>query len=121
MKANNVYERVRNARLNRGLSQLELAEKLGLTSKAAVSKIENGKCDISTTKLNDIANILGVSPVWLLTGDEVSSEIKNKYNELSDITSRMVNDKEFQELIKKIMKLSPAQIKALMELVNTML
>lgn len=63
-------ERIREARLARGLSQAELAEKAGYTSRAAINKIELGKVDLPRSKVVAIAEALHVSPVWLLGMDD---------------------------------------------------
>ena len=44
-----------------GMSQMELAKKVGYTSKATLSLIENGKRDISTPQLKKLANALDTS------------------------------------------------------------
>ena len=59
-------ERIREARLNRGMSQAELAVKVGYTSRASINKIEKGLVDVPRSKLLAIAKALGVSPAWLL-------------------------------------------------------
>jgi len=63
-------ERIREARLARGLSQAELAEKAGYTSRASINKIELGKVDLPRSKVLAIAEALHVSPTWLLGMDE---------------------------------------------------
>lgn len=63
-------ERIRAARLARGMSQAELAEKAGYTSRAAINKIELGKMDPPRSKVLAIAEALHVSPAWLLGMDE---------------------------------------------------
>lgn len=56
-------------RINAGLSQGELAQELGVTSKA-ISKWENGKSKPTTDKLNKLANIFSVSVEDLLNKKE---------------------------------------------------
>ena len=63
---NTLAERIRDARLNRGMSQAELAEKVGYTSRASINKIEKGLVDVPRSKLLAISKALGVSPAWLL-------------------------------------------------------
>lgn len=59
-------ERIRTKRLELGLSQAELAEKVGYTSRASINKIEKGLVDVPRSKLFAIAKALHVSPAWLL-------------------------------------------------------
>ena len=58
-------ERVKRARQERGLSQSDLAERLGL-SDAYISKIEMGKNAMTVTVLAKLSDALGVSTDWLL-------------------------------------------------------
>ncbi|WP_375174562.1 adenosylcobalamin-dependent ribonucleoside-diphosphate reductase [Pseudooceanicola sp.] len=59
--------RLKEARKNAGLSQEELAAKVGIT-KAAVSNAENGRSD-TMRNLDALATALNVSPGWLQFGE----------------------------------------------------
>ncbi|WP_273839974.1 XRE family transcriptional regulator [Providencia rettgeri] len=60
-------QRLKSARQDTGLTQSGLAKAVGV-SQAAIQKIETGKASKST-KLIEIAKVLGVSPEWLSNGD----------------------------------------------------
>ncbi|MFP2504600.1 MULTISPECIES: XRE family transcriptional regulator [Buttiauxella] len=60
---NTLAERLKMSRLQAGLSQKLLGEKVGI-SQAAIQKLENGSAKTST-KLIEIARVLGVRPEWL--------------------------------------------------------
>lgn len=69
-------DRLKQARAAKKLSQARLAELIGV-SQATIMHIENGR-NKSSTKIVDIAQILDVSPDWLLYGKEMSNaEISN--------------------------------------------
>lgn len=70
-------KRIRERRLELGMTQEKLAHLAGYTSKVSISKIESGQRDISREKVATIANALKCSPVWLLLGkeDEDDSDI----------------------------------------------
>lgn len=53
-------EKIRLARVTKGLSQQNIADELGLTV-ASYSNIERGVTDITVTRLYEISNVLGVS------------------------------------------------------------
>jgi len=59
-------KRVRMAREKMGLSQLELARKLGYKSGSTIARIENGDNDLTQTKLVKFAAALNVTPGFLL-------------------------------------------------------
>jgi transcriptional regulator with XRE-family HTH domain len=60
-------QRVIQARKGRGLSQANLAERLGVT-RTAISHWETGRSNPSTKHLKSIAQILGVDANWPITG-----------------------------------------------------
>lgn len=62
-----------NKRKEKGLTQQELAEKLGVTNKA-VSKWENGKCMPDLSIIKELCVILEISITSLLNGEETSDE-----------------------------------------------
>ena len=64
-----IGERIKLKREELGMSQDELATKCGYTSRFIISKIENGKSDIVTSKIKLFADALGVSPDWFFYGD----------------------------------------------------
>lgn len=62
----NLSERIRIARRSAGLTQRELADKVGI-AQTAISQLESGKTQRSTY-LYQISEACGVSVAWLLTG-----------------------------------------------------
>lgn len=65
----NTGERIRQCREKVGLTQDQLAEKVGFTDRSSVSKIESGQRDVTRKKLVEFANALNVSPLYLLGTD----------------------------------------------------
>ena len=61
-----IGEKIKQARIDKGLTQEELAEKLGYKSRSSVNKIETGGRDIPRSQIKRIAEILDVSPISLL-------------------------------------------------------
>lgn len=59
---NSLAEKIRKARLLKGLSQQNMADELNITL-AGYSKIERGLTEISVNRLTKIADILGMSVV----------------------------------------------------------
>ncbi|WP_127958035.1 XRE family transcriptional regulator [Serratia microhaemolytica] len=64
----NLAERFKMAREKAGISQVQLAEKVGLTQQA-IAKIENG-VTTQPRKVNQLAFALGVTANWLLFGGD---------------------------------------------------
>ena len=61
-----VGKKVKQLREERGLTQEELAKKLGYSHKSSINKIESGKADLTQSKIIEIARVFGVSPCYLL-------------------------------------------------------
>jgi transcriptional regulator with XRE-family HTH domain len=64
--------RIRMLRESKHLKQEYVAEQIGV-SPATYSKIENGKTSLSTTRLQQIANVLQLSTTLLLAEDSIQS------------------------------------------------
>ncbi len=60
----NVGSKLKEHRLQKGLTQLELAKKIGV-SESYICQIENGKI-VSLKKLDKLAHVLGCEPKDLL-------------------------------------------------------
>ena len=61
-----VGQRIKQRRMELGMTQSELAEKMGYQGKTAVSAAENKGDNITTTKVKKFADALGVTPRWLM-------------------------------------------------------
>ena len=67
----NISDRIQSLRKARGISQEELADKIGV-SRQAVSKWEKGQSDPSTTNLIALAKIFDITPEEMLK--EITAE-----------------------------------------------
>lgn len=72
-----INERIAELRKQRNWSQEELALKAGFKSKSTISKIENGTRELTRNKIIAFATVFGVSPSYLMTGEENLSSNKN--------------------------------------------
>lgn len=70
-----IGERIKKLRTNHGMTQTELAMKVGYSGKDMISKVEAGKVDLTRSRLIRIAEALYVSPLYLFNGSESVSEI----------------------------------------------
>ena len=60
MDSNHFGERIKYFRKERGLSQIDLSEKLNI-SQSAYAKVENGRTVLDVDRLLQIANFLGIA------------------------------------------------------------
>lgn len=104
-------ENLRRIRQARGMTQEELAVKLGYSNRASINKIEVGGRDMPRSKIEQAAKVLGVSPLELFRNepldadsfietetDKVLVEITDKYEKLNDV-NRMKLSVYLQALI----------------------
>lgn len=64
-----IGEKVRKRRLELGLTQEELASKLGYKNKSTINKIELNKNDVNQKNLVRLADALGVTPLYFFDFD----------------------------------------------------
>ena len=74
---------VRARRLELGLTQEELAHKMGYKTKSSINKIELGFQDIPLPKVEELAKCLDCAPGYLMGWDD------NNYNALIELVDKM--------------------------------
>lgn len=65
-----IGEKIKTAREAKGLTQTELAKLFGYKSRSSINKIENNERDIPRSSIIKFAEILGVSPSYLMGWEE---------------------------------------------------
>lgn len=74
-----LYDRIKELRKQRKISQEKLARMTGYTDRSSIAKIEKGKVDLSETKIQLFASALNTTPAYLMGWeDEASSELTEK-------------------------------------------
>lgn len=68
-----IGRRIKEARLEQHITQEELADKLNL-SVAFMSRVERGHSAVNLKRLTQIAEVLNVTPGFLLTGSNTTSK-----------------------------------------------
>lgn len=87
-------QRLKDAREIRGFSQTDLAKAMGIARQTYID-METAKTDISCSRLLELAQILNISPTYLLLGDEclqdneALSNVKSLTNQLSDALAKL--------------------------------
>lgn len=61
-----VGRRIKDRRIELGWTLDELAAKVGYSDKSTLSRVENGKTDMPLKKLDKIAQVLDVTPAYLI-------------------------------------------------------
>lgn len=96
-----IYDRIKMLRETQGLSQQELATRLGYKSRSAINKIELGLRDISQSKVEAFAKALNTTPAYLMgweddissySDDELDQQIIAVFNRLSEEKKKQALD-----------------------------
>jgi len=82
-----IYERIKYLREQKGMSQQDLAEKVGFKTASAVNKIELGLRDINQTKIIAFAKALDTTPGYIMgwENDKQSSQTRYLVPVLGDV------------------------------------
>lgn len=74
-----LYKNIKQRRIDLGLSQQELAEKVGYTDRSSIAKIETGKVDLTQSKIKAIADALLTTSAALMGEISESAECPSKF------------------------------------------
>jgi len=84
---NTLYERIKERRKELRMSQEALAIKMGYSDKSMISKIEKGKVDLSSSKVEQFANALQTSAFYLMGWTSDPSEEPDEAQWKKDLRS----------------------------------
>lgn len=84
-----IADRIREARLAKGMTQDELAKALGLKSRSSINKMEKDAYEIGLDRLKEIAKILDVDPDYLIFGDS-----EDKKEEINDLFGKLTEEQQ---------------------------
>lgn len=97
-----IGERIKQRRIELGLTQLDLAIRLGNKSRASVCTVEKDKEDLTTTRIQQYAAALETTPSYLMGWKDNNSvpkqaeydieekEVIKAYRKADDLTKAMV-------------------------------
>lgn len=86
-----IGERIKARREELGWTQDQLAKRMGYTSRSTVQKVEKGINDITQSTVMLYAEVLGVTPSWLMGWEQ--EEIENvEKDKLCSIFAQMNNE-----------------------------
>lgn len=112
-----IGEKIRSARISKGMTQEELGKLLGV-QKSAVAKYESGRVvNIKRSTLKKISDILEIRPSELIS----TEEMQKKNDALTDIVVRLRTDDKFSTAVDKLSQLDEVQLASVMQVVDTFL
>ena len=116
---NTIGERIKQRRTELGLSQDELAEKMGYKSRSTIAKIEKGVNDVVQANIVKFSKILNTSIAYLMGWDSDPEETSKKIDATTDIIIRMERDRDFSELVQKLYTLDNEKIKGVKAMLDS--
>ena len=113
----NIGDKIRAARISKGMTQEELGKLLGV-QKSAVAKYENGRVvNIKRSTLKKISDILEIRPSELISIEE---EIKKAPEEMAERHFQIIMDADISEIFDDFKLLDEAQRKIVKDLVKSL-
>ena len=73
-----IGKRIRSRREQLGMTQEELASRLGYKSKTTIAKIENGTNDIVQSKVTEFDKVLDTTPAYLMGWTQLDGNVVNE-------------------------------------------
>ena len=74
-----IGERIKQKRIELGLTQDELAKKLGYTSRTSIARIESGSNQLRQRKIAEFADALNTTPSFLMGWEDEQDEEEHYY------------------------------------------
>lgn len=93
--------RIKARRQALGLTQREMAARLGYTDHTTLTRIEGGKVDLPQSRISKIAEVLGVTPAYLMGWDQDPED-------LGALAAIVLKDPQLLELVKNFSVLEEA-------------
>lgn len=100
-----------------GLTQTDLATKMGYKSKSTINKIENGTNDIPQSKIVKFAEVLETTPAALMGWEKA---IEEKPVEMAERHFEMIMDEDINEIFEEFKHLDAKKKKLVKDLVHSL-
>lgn len=105
----NVGKNIAAARKRAGMTQEELAGRVGYKTKSAINKIELGIRDLPQKKIAAFADALGVTPGHLMGWDEKPAE---ELQDMGALAAQVIMDQDAMEMVQTYMSMSESDRQA---------
>lgn len=113
----NVGQNIAEARKHAGMTQEELASRVGYKTKSAINKIEMGIRDLPQKKIAAFAAALGVTPGHLMGWDKKPAD---ELQSMGALAAQVLMDQDAMEMAQDYMTLSQADRAAVRALVASL-
>lgn len=111
-----IGKKIREARMAKGMTQVELGELLGV-QKSAIAKYESGRVvNIKRSTLKKISDILGIRPSELI----FEGELQKRPEAIAERHVEMIMDEDLNELFEDFKLLSSSEKQIIKDLASSL-
>ena len=107
---------IKKRREELGMSQEELATKLGYKSRSSINKIELGKNDITQHKVVEFARVLQTTPSYLMGW--ITEDSANKNNTIANVVNKLRSNDMFLSVAEKFCNMDDNQLNTINQMLS---
>ena len=112
----NIGQKIKNARINKGLTQEELGKIIGV-QKSAIAKYESGRVvNIKRSSLQKIAKALDLRPSELIFDEKIKAEPEG----MAQLHFEMIMDEDYTEMFEDFRKLDAKEKQIVKTFIHSM-
>lgn len=116
-----IGDRIRRKRIELGMSQEELADKLGFKSRSSVNKIEKDARNLTQSRIKAIADVLQTTPEYIMGWDEpVPTDSYYMDNEVKEYAETLKNNAGMRILFDTCKDATPEELLTIIDMVRKM-
>lgn len=115
----NIGQKIREAREYIGMTQEELATKMGYKGKSSISKIEAGVADIPQSKVVEFAKVLRTTTAFLMGWEDDEADQRHFLNEDTMQMAQELHDRrDLRMVFDSLRNASPEDLKLAADLIG---
>ncbi len=115
----NIGIKIKERREALGLSQDELAERMGYKSRSTIAKIEKGINDVTQNNIVKFAEILSTTPAYLMGW--IDEDTSKKNSTITDVIVRMRTDDDFLSVVESLYSLDNERLLGVKQMLSAFL
>lgn len=113
MKSTTIGARIKARRQELKMTQRDLAARMGYKDHTTITRTEAGKVDLPQSRVAQFAEVLGVTPGYLLGWDQEPED-------LADVAARVLLDQDLLQMVEQYLQLTEADQYAVRLVVTSM-
>lgn len=113
-----LYKNIKKRREELGMSQAELARKVGYADRSAIARIERGDYDLPQTKILEIAKALKIPPGELMGLDGVTPDAYYFDPEVAEMAEEIANNEGLRVLFDATRDISKEDLQFVIQMVE---